>query len=386
VVRESCFAAGEESLMAHRQLFAMTLCSVLGCVIPISATPLPDAGLSGQSGDGGPAGSVILGGDAAPASDWINVTANLVGAHTSCGNLTGVFIKPDEDMVIAGVAAGGLWASVDGSQTWQSLGAQSTAPINNRPTGLVFDPMVPSRYWESGTYGGCVFQTMDDGQSFVQLGAEQHCDLVSVDLSGSSRMTLLAGGHEQSRTLYLSVDGGATWNNVGGGLPDGSLCTLPLVIDSRTYLVGCRGYNVPTGIYRTTDGAATWTSVAMAGGGSAPLVASDGSIYWGGQGGEIVRSTDQGQTWTQTIAGGMLEAISPTELPDGRLASLGGGNVVLSSDHGTTWRPVAALPYSDAAGISYSSRQGAFFTSHWNCSNSIPSDAVMRFNFNYLKN
>jgi len=42
--------------------------------------------------------------------NWVNVTSNLAGMASECGNMTYVSAKPNEDLVIAGVAQRGLWA------------------------------------------------------------------------------------------------------------------------------------------------------------------------------------------------------------------------------------------------------------------------------------
>src|SRR3954466_12821056 len=107
--------------------------------------------------------------------------------------------KPDEDMLIAGIAAQGLWASLDGGASWMHLGqGMGSETINNRPTAIVFDPDHPATFWESGIYGIGVFKTTDKGMTFVKLGEADPSDGVSVDLSDPDRKTLLAASHERN--------------------------------------------------------------------------------------------------------------------------------------------------------------------------------------------
>ena len=348
-----------------------------------------------QSPDGGPSGGDSSGFvDASiPPGAWINATANLANMPSECGNMTSVFAKPDEDMLVAGIAQKGLWASRDGGGSWQALGLSSgSATITNRPSSIVFDPQVSTRWWEAGIYnGGGVYETTDNGSTFVQLGDVVRCDAVSVDLSDPARKTLLAGGHEQSQTLYRSTDGGAMWKNVGGGLPANTNCTNPLVIDAQTHLVGCGGYGGgPSGVYRTTDGGTTWSVVTTSGGALAPLRASDHSIYWASPNGlGLTRSTDDGQHWSDVGKGVRNAAARPVELPDGRIATLGADSILVSADHGASWAPASAkLPYSDAVGLAYSSQRKAFFIWHFTCGTGnipVPADATMRFDFDYQK-
>lgn len=357
---------------------------VFGCVIPLSSSMSVGAGTSGNGTIDQPGES-----DAAiPTGRWTNVTSNLAGITSACGPLSFLSVKPDEDMLIAGIAQIGLYASRDGGGSWQKLGmGVGSAQITNDLSNIVYDPENTNRYWEAGIYGPGVFETMDDGNTFIQLGNISHCDLVSVDLSDPERQTLLAGGHEQARTLYRSTDGGMTWTNVGSGLPASTNCTRPLIVDQNTYLVGCAGYGGgPSGIYRTTDAAQTWTQVSSSGGGSAPLQASDGSIYWMGPNGSVARSTDNGQTWTDVFGPNVLTSYRPIQLPGNTVAALANQYVMESSNEGMAWVPATSQLPSDnmeyVTGVAYSVPRHAFYIWQNICSGSpvlVPADAVMRY-------
>jgi hypothetical protein len=350
------------------------------------------SGASGSSGAPGASGGSQSGGSTQTFGGWTNVTSNLIDLDTDCGNLATFAAKPDEDLLIAGVVKQGLWSSADGGGTWQHMGEGAGSDvIVNRPSSLVFDPTDSSRFWESGIYGAAAYVTTDDGQTLTQLGDAQHCDLVAVDFTDSARKTLLAGGHEQSKTLNLSTDSGMTWTSIGGSLPDNTNCTLPLIIDSTTYLVGCGGYGGGvTGIFRSTDSGSSWTSVSTFGGGRAPLRAADGTIYWPDPyPGGLARSEDDGKTWMQVADASTVLGYSPVELPDGRLAALNQQTVIVSADGGSSWQAATAqLPYGDSQGVAYSAQQKAFFVWHVTCdatSNHVPADAVMRAEFDYTK-
>jgi len=352
------------------------------CVIPLSTTTI------GAGADGGPSSALEAAASGAdvtiPTGHWNNVTGVLANYPSTCGNLTLISAKPDEDVVFAGVAAVGLWASRSGGP-WQLIGqgSDASAPVDNRPFAIVYDPANSTRFWVSGSYGGCVFETNDDGNTFVQLGSAIDCDLVSIDFSDPNRQTIVAGAHEQPATLNRSTDGGLTWTNVGAQLPSNANCSMPLVIDAMTHLVGCSA----GGIYRTTDGGTNWTQATTSGGILTPLVASDGSIYWLSYDGTLTRSTDNGQTWNDITSSVTLSSTEGRliELPNGDLAAIANQSVVVSSDQGATWNPAtSALPVDPPEfmnGLAYSSQRQSFYVWNSTCQDPVPADAVEQYDF-----
>src|SRR5579859_5736920 len=149
------------------------------------------AGTAGSGAGGGSAGggTTVGTGGGGPMGSWKNTTSNLANLPSECGNMTSVTVKPDEDMIIAGVAQNGLWASTDGGASWSALGTgMGSAKIINRPTQVIFDPNDKNRFWEVGIYsGGGVFETHDHGVTFTQLGMVSHCDLAAVDFTDPDR-------------------------------------------------------------------------------------------------------------------------------------------------------------------------------------------------------
>ena len=376
--------------------------SIASCVIPLSTTPL-DGGMTGGSGESG----IDLTGEGGidvtiPTGAWMNVTGDLMNMPADCGGLTLVWAKPNEDLVIAGVSNVGLYGSVTGGP-WSALGdlEDGAATINNRPTWIVSDPASPMTFWESGSYGGCVFKTTDDGQSFVQLGSAGHCDVVSIDFNDPMRQTLVAGAHESPQVLYLSSDGGMTWNNIGAGLPD-VFCNEPLVLGPTSYLVGCQ-FGQMGQVWGTTDSGTTWQMVTSIAGIGPPLVAADQSIYWMGYDGSVAHSPDFASSedstgWTTVSPSGTLDPggrLIQLPAPDGRLAAENGSYVVVSDGQGATltWTPVTShvpqTPTETLGGITYSAQRKSIYIWHSTCENSINSsttvadDAVMAYPFDY---
>jgi photosystem II stability/assembly factor-like uncharacterized protein len=212
------------------------------------------------------------------------------------------------------------------------------------------------------------FGTRDNGvtfQSFLNMGPklQSHSDSISIDFTDPDRKTILSGGHEQKVSggegLFLSTTGGADFDEIMNRLPtDVGFCTLALVLDAQNLLVGCPASwsGNPGAIVRSGDGGTTWTKVHTAGvstaWGAHPLWAKDGAIYWPAENSGLLKSTDQGKTWS-AISGARNIKHAPLELPDGRILSATASQIVVTADGGSTWTPAGpALPAE--GGFAYS--------------------------------
>jgi photosystem II stability/assembly factor-like uncharacterized protein len=319
-------------------------------------------------------------------AQWINVTANLADMPSECGNLCLLSVVPDQDRIIAGIAQRGLWQTTDGGVSWTPLGqGAGSDAIVNRPSRILYDPANAEVFWESGIYNKSgVYQTTNGGRTLQHLGNIRHNDCVSVDFSHPQRRTLLAGGHEQSRTVWKSMNGGQSWTNIGATLPEGTkFSSNPVILDASTYLVNASGWGKGTGgVFRTTDGGATWSQASALEANGAPLSASDGSIYWllmYDRG--LIRSTNQGQTWTQVCGSGVIKGSHLIELPDGKLSAVAGKSIKVSSDHGASWTQVMEPTPVEPAGVIYVPARQAFYIWHWDCGNKVLTNAVWRHDY-----
>ncbi len=175
----------------------------------------------------------------------------------------------------------GLYKSTDGGETWQSLALEQHGIISK----VVVDPSNSSTLYVA-TMGNPyvrdddrgVYKSTDGGLNwqkvlFVsnQAGAS---DLVMDpvnpqilyasfwDRIRNNQESMIYGPHAR---VYKTTDGGATWNQLGGGLPTGVMGRTGLAISqqnpNKLYAVYIDSLSTPGGLYKSTDGGATWTSM-----------------------------------------------------------------------------------------------------------------------------
>lgn len=194
------------------------------------------------------------------------------------------------------------------------------------------------------------------GDALPSSSAAGNLSIGALALNPADPATIYAGMGDphgtDSRGFYVSRDAGATWN--AGVLLGSSTRTLDiLALNAGVVLVGTNA-----GLWRSTDGGATFASVLLSGaaGGSVwslrAVTASDlvctrnGQIYW---------SADQGATWSAASLDASVTSLGPTRIsvevsPASSTRVWGvcntGGNLarglLRSDDKGRTWTFVAA--------------------------------------------
>ena len=215
----------------------------------------------------------------------------------------------------------GLMKSTDAGAHWAQLQPQGGACF--LVASLVVDPSSPATLYatgeiatscsSSGTFECSSFKSLDGGVTWACLGV----DLFRIVAAPSSPATLYGlgptGSGDAPQPLYRSIDRGITWVVVDAALPDPLHQVLTLLVD-------------PTDEQR--------------------LFAGTGS-------GEVWRSIDGGQHWTEADRGlpaagvPLLLALDPLS-PETIYAAASELGVYRSPDAGATWQPLlAGLPPLD---------------------------------------
>jgi photosystem II stability/assembly factor-like uncharacterized protein len=153
---------------------------------------------------------------------------------------------------------------------WRSIGPANMA---GRITAISVFEADPSTYWIATASGG-LLKTVNNGVTFEhQFDKEATISIGDVCVAPSDRNIVWVGtGEANPRNsvsygdgVYKSTDGGRTWKNMGlkKGFQTGKIVIHPK--DPNTVYVGVLGRlygpNEERGLFKTTDGGATWQKV-----------------------------------------------------------------------------------------------------------------------------
>ncbi|MDE0222309.1 MAG: hypothetical protein OXJ90_23800 [Spirochaetaceae bacterium] len=249
------------------------------------------------------------------------------------GRVVAVAGDPVEPLVFYfGACAGGVWKTTDAGRFWRnvsdgyfrtgSVGAIAVAPSAHR---TVYAGMGETQIRVDVTHGDGVYRSDDGGESWRHLGLEatRHVSRIRVHPRDPDTVYVaalgLAFGRNPERGVYRSTDGGATWEQVlyrSEEAGAGDLCldpNRPNVLFAALWQTIRKPWTIrsggpDSGIFRSTDGGATWqeltgrpglprgilgrvgiaASPARAGRVWALIEAEDGGLY---------RSDDDGESW-----------------------------------------------------------------------------------------
>jgi photosystem II stability/assembly factor-like uncharacterized protein len=232
-----------------------------------------------------------------------------------------------------GSVGGGIWKTTDAGVTWTpifdgpsiaSIGALALAPSN---PNVMYAGTGESDIRADLSSGDGVYKSLDGGANWKNIGLRdtRQISRIVVDPHDANVVYVGALGHaygpNSERGVYKSTDGGNTWTHVFGkgpniGVSDLAMATAaPNILFAGTWSAHRPPWSTYAplqgpggGLYRSTDGGATWTQLSGHGlpdgdwGRVGVAVAPEGKrVYASLEAGKksgLYRSDDGGDTWT----------------------------------------------------------------------------------------
>jgi photosystem II stability/assembly factor-like uncharacterized protein len=256
-------------------------------------------------------------------------------------------VDPTNDQVVYAaiwVYPGTLYKTIDGGAHWVS--SSNGIPSGTGAGPLAIDPTSPQIVF-AGTSGG-VYKTVNGGASWTFSGnglpAFRMPDAMAIDPADHQRLFATVEGD-----VYRSVDGGANWALSNSGMNGAPAYALAVsgALAGTVYSATAPGFPTapydPAGVFRSTDGGATWQRTSRVVGANVLVTNSGGVLYAIGDPLGVLTSSDGGVGWSQA-SGGMMEANVPAVAVDptnARIAyaSLGSlTGIFKTTDGGARWR------------------------------------------------
>lgn len=321
----------------------------------------------------------VLAQDSSSAPTIESATANLkmraIGPAIMGGRIDDIAVaETDPKTIYIGAAAGGLWKSTDGGMTWTSLfdsqpnpsiGAVAVAPSN---PSIVWVGTGEANNRQSASWGDGVFKSTDGGKTWTHMGLDdtQAIGRVVIDPTNPDVVYVAAVGHlwgaNSERGLFKTSDGGKTWNkalfiNDNTGVTDVAIdpqspTTLyAAAYERRRTVWGFNGGGPDSGVYKSTDGGATWTKLTTDLPNSGDIGRIAVAVYrknpnivyaliQNNKDGGVFRSEDKGATWKRMSS----EDPRPSYFSQIRIDPnndlriwMGGVNLYYSEDGGKTF-------------------------------------------------
>lgn len=269
---------------------------------------------------------------AAQAPAWPDTAWRAIGPASFGGRIDDIEAVADDPRIIfVGAASGGVFRSRDNGTTWDPVFDKSGGDLSIGDIAIA--PSDPNIVWvgtgeannrQTSTWGNGVYRSLDGGTTWQSMGLRetQSIGRVVIDPHDANTVFVAAAGHlfgpNEERGLYRTKDGGTTWKKVLGVDANTGVIDVAMAADGHTLFAatyerrrrafGFVGGGPGSGLWRSLDAGDTWTRLTngLPSGnlgriGIAIAPSNQHMVYAviEHRAGGVFRSTDDGATWTR---------------------------------------------------------------------------------------
>ena len=252
-----------------------------------------------------------------------------IGPFRGGRSLTASGVPGDPTTYYFGATGGGVWKSTDGALTWTSVfdkeGSSSigSLAVAQSDPNIVYVGTGEACIRGNISHGDGVYKSLDGGKTWRNIGLRDSRSIgkVIVDPKNADRVFVAALGHpfgpNSERGIFRTSDGGKTWEKVlfkdenTGGIdiafdPHNANILIASLWEARRTAWSLTSGGPGSGLYRSSDGGATWKQLMEHGLPKLPygrvgvaVAANSERVYAlieANEGG-LYRSDDSGETW-----------------------------------------------------------------------------------------
>ncbi len=159
------------------------------------------------------------------AAAYANLTWRSIGPTVAGGRVAAVAGTPQDDQLYyLGTAGGGVWRTLNGGATWEpvfekepvaAIGAVAIDPTNER---VVWAGTGEANPRNDVSFGNGLYKTTDGAKTWQRVGLAGVWSIsrIAVDPRDTRHVVVAAFGDpfkdSTDRGVYVTFDGGATWN------------------------------------------------------------------------------------------------------------------------------------------------------------------------------
>ena len=224
-------------------------------------------------------------GQAPPVADeFAGLHFRSIGPASMSGRITDFAVyEPNPAIFYVASAHGGVWKTSSGGAMFepqlQNNGEMSvgSVAVSQRDPNLVWAGKGEANNRQSGSWGDGIYKSTDGGRTWRNMGLanSRHIGRIVIDPSDNNTVLVAAGGSlwgpGGDRGVYKTTDGGATWKHVLKGDNEWTGATdITFAPTDRNILYAAmyqrmraqccfNGGGAGSGLYKSTDGGETWT-------------------------------------------------------------------------------------------------------------------------------